>query len=64
MSNTNSYSINVNKSSNISSDNDINVMINTEDSISNKDNKKENEKLVPLLKCMVFEWNNENKNAK
>lgn len=64
MSNTNSYSINVNKSSNISSDNDINVMINTEDSISNKDNKKENEKLVLLLKCMVFEWNSESKNAK
>ena len=54
MSNNNSYSIEVNKSSNISSDNDTDAMTNIEDSLSNEDNKKENKTLVPLLECMVF----------
>lgn len=53
--NNNSYSIEVTKSSNITSDNDINIMTNTEDSLDNKKkNKKENKTLVPLLKCMNF----------
>lgn len=53
--NNNSYRIEVTKSSNITSDNDINIMTNTEDSLDNKkQNKKENKTLVPLLKCMNF----------
>ena len=38
--NNNSYSIEVTKSSNITSDNDINIMTNTEDSLDNKKKTK------------------------
>lgn len=38
--NNNSYSIEVTKSSNITSDNDINIMTNTEDRIGNKKTKQ------------------------